>query len=113
VSSRQGAAGIKRVALNVPRIKYWLSVGAQPSDTVGRLLGASGLLGRHPKSYRDPPADAGDADAGDADAGSAVADGDSGALAATAPARRGLGVALFDDAVGGTDVVERTAPPRP
>jgi small subunit ribosomal protein S16 len=30
--------GIKNVELNSDRIKYWLSVGAWPSDTVARLL---------------------------------------------------------------------------
>ncbi|CBK23278.2 Ribosomal protein S16 [Blastocystis hominis] len=29
--------GIKEVRLNVDRIKYWLSVGAQPSETAGIL----------------------------------------------------------------------------
>lgn len=42
-------ARMKRVSLKVDRIKYWLSVGAQPSETVGRLLGASGLLPIHPR----------------------------------------------------------------
>lgn len=31
--------GAKFVLLNFERIKYWLSVGAQPSDTVSRILG--------------------------------------------------------------------------
>lgn len=31
--------GIKRVTLNFDRVKYWLSVGAQPTDTAARLLG--------------------------------------------------------------------------
>ncbi|KAI9103178.1 ribosomal protein S16 domain-containing protein [Phlyctochytrium arcticum] len=30
--------GIKRIELNVERIKYWLGVGAQPSDRVAWLL---------------------------------------------------------------------------
>jgi small subunit ribosomal protein S16 len=29
---------IKRVNLNFERVKYWLSVGAQPTDVVARLL---------------------------------------------------------------------------
>ena len=32
-----------QVTLNVERIKYWLSVGAVPSDTVGNLLKKSGV----------------------------------------------------------------------
>mmetsp|Transcript_21068 Transcript_21068/g.63405 ORF Transcript_21068/g.63405 Transcript_21068/m.63405 type:complete len:109 (-) Transcript_21068:821-1147(-) len=39
-----GNDGNKRLALNVDRIKYWLSVGAQPSQTVGRLLGQAGVI---------------------------------------------------------------------
>lgn len=35
---------VKRVELNVGRIKYWLSVGAQCSETVERLLGSAGVL---------------------------------------------------------------------
>jgi small subunit ribosomal protein S16 len=31
--------GVKRVILDFARIKYWLSVGAQPTDTVASLLG--------------------------------------------------------------------------
>lgn len=87
-SAQEGAAGIKRVALNVPRIKYWLSVGAQPSDTVGRLLGASGLLGSHPRSFRDPPASS----LGKTD--TVVTDDTTGALKPTNPASRGIADAL-------------------
>jgi len=32
-----------RVTLNAERIKYWLSVGAQPTDRVTRFLAAAGL----------------------------------------------------------------------
>lgn len=28
----------KRVIMNQEKLKYWLSVGAQPTETVGRLL---------------------------------------------------------------------------
>jgi len=31
--------GAKRVVLNFERIKYWLTVGAQPTEIVARLLG--------------------------------------------------------------------------
>ena len=34
----------ERITLNVERIKYWLSVGAQPTDTVRRLLASKGLV---------------------------------------------------------------------
>jgi len=33
----------QQVVLNRERIEYWLSVGAQPSDTVRRLLEKSGI----------------------------------------------------------------------
>jgi small subunit ribosomal protein S16 len=33
-----------RVIINEERIKYWLSVGAQPTDRVERFLGQKGLL---------------------------------------------------------------------
>ncbi len=43
----------KRVVLNEERIKYWLKVGAQPSERVGRVLHAAGLA---PKvEYRESP----------------------------------------------------------
>jgi small subunit ribosomal protein S16 len=40
--------GVKDVVINVDRTKYWLSVGAQPSDTVRRLLGYAGVLPKMP-----------------------------------------------------------------
>ncbi|KAL5974154.1 hypothetical protein ACLOJK_030817 [Asimina triloba] len=39
-----GQDGGKRMGLNFDRIKYWLSVGAQPSDPVQRLLFRAALL---------------------------------------------------------------------
>jgi len=33
----------KQILLNRDRIEYWLSVGAQPSDTVRRLLKQQGI----------------------------------------------------------------------
>lgn len=36
----------ERVKLNDERIKHWLSVGAQPTDRVARLLDAKGLAKR-------------------------------------------------------------------
>lgn len=36
-------ADSQRVVLNVERIKYWLSVGAQPSDRVARFLHEANL----------------------------------------------------------------------
>ncbi len=34
----------ERVKLNEERIKYWLSVGAQPSDRVARFLGEAKII---------------------------------------------------------------------
>ena len=38
----------KHVGLNIDRIKYWLSVGAQPSDTVRRILSQAGIIPKAP-----------------------------------------------------------------
>jgi len=38
--------GIKRLSLDFERTKYWLSVGAQPSETVRYLLGIVSLMNR-------------------------------------------------------------------
>lgn len=82
----------------MPRIKYWLSVGAQPSDTVARLLGASGLLESHPRSFRDPVANIGE------EADNIVNDGTSGGLKPTNPASRGM-----LDALGSLESADRRA----
>uniref|UniRef100_J3MYU4 30S ribosomal protein S16 n=1 Tax=Oryza brachyantha TaxID=4533 RepID=J3MYU4_ORYBR len=39
-----GKDGGKRMGLKFDRVKYWLSVGAQPSDPVQRILFRAGLL---------------------------------------------------------------------
>ncbi|KAK7269504.1 hypothetical protein RIF29_22235 [Crotalaria pallida] len=39
-----GQDGEKRMGLNFDRVKYWLSVGAQPSEPVERLLFRAGLM---------------------------------------------------------------------
>jgi len=39
-----------RVKLNEDRARYWLGVGAQPSDRVLRFLDAAGILERAPRS---------------------------------------------------------------
>ena len=44
-----GKDGNKHVGLNLERIKYWLSVGAQPSHPVARILGQAGLIPMPPK----------------------------------------------------------------
>mmetsp|Transcript_11433 Transcript_11433/g.25980 ORF Transcript_11433/g.25980 Transcript_11433/m.25980 type:complete len:109 (+) Transcript_11433:210-536(+) len=36
--------GNKHVGLHMERIKYWLSVGAQPSKPVAKILAAAGIL---------------------------------------------------------------------
>ncbi|BBN07674.1 small subunit ribosomal protein S16 [Marchantia polymorpha subsp. ruderalis] len=46
-----GKDGLKRIGINTERIKYWLSVGAQPSDPVARLLHLVGLMPKPPASF--------------------------------------------------------------
>ncbi|KAL1967628.1 hypothetical protein VTN77DRAFT_2885 [Rasamsonia byssochlamydoides] len=41
----------KEITLDRSRAKYWLGVGAQPSDTVWRLLSMVGLLEPKPPKY--------------------------------------------------------------
>ncbi|KAL7751041.1 hypothetical protein RI367_003621 [Sorochytrium milnesiophthora] len=36
--------GVKNVEMNMERVKYWLSVGAQPTKTVEILLGKAGIV---------------------------------------------------------------------
>lgn len=43
-----GKDGNKHIGLKIDRIRYWLSVGAQPSETVARLLGQAGVIPRAP-----------------------------------------------------------------
>jgi small subunit ribosomal protein S16 len=38
------------VKLNEERVRYWLSVGAQPSETVMRLLKREGIVGGAPSA---------------------------------------------------------------
>lgn len=45
------AAGAKEIRLKTDRLKYWLSVGAQPSDRVAWILGKFGVLPPKPRSY--------------------------------------------------------------
>lgn len=46
----------KRVVINAERAKYWLSVGAQPSDRVHRFLHKAGLIATapHQRAERKP-----------------------------------------------------------
>lgn len=39
------------VALNTERIRYWLGKGAHMSDPAAELLGITGLLPVHPRTY--------------------------------------------------------------
>lgn len=43
----------ERLVLNTERVKYWLGVGAEATDRVGRFLGQQGLAPM-PKIYSDP-----------------------------------------------------------
>lgn len=44
VGAAEGDRKVKDIKIDVSRAKYWLGVGAQPSDTVWRLLSMIGLL---------------------------------------------------------------------
>ena len=52
--------GTKHVTLNVERINYWVARGADPSETVARLLGRAGVLPMYPRRGvpRSPVVDA-------------------------------------------------------
>merc|ERR1719203_1311600 len=43
--------GVKEIRLKTDRIKYWISVGAQPSDRVAWILGKFGVLPPFPKKF--------------------------------------------------------------
>ena len=42
---------MKEIRLKTDRLKYWLSVGAQPSDRVGWILGKFGVLPPPPPKF--------------------------------------------------------------
>ena len=42
----------RKVTLNAERVRYWLSVGAQPSETVRSFLKKAGLLGSAPATVQ-------------------------------------------------------------
>lgn len=44
--------GNKHIGLHIDRIKYWLSVGAQPSEKVAWLLGRAGIIPNPPSRLR-------------------------------------------------------------
>ena len=43
-----GKDGNKHMGLDIRRIQYWLSVGAQPTKTVARLLGQAAVIPKPP-----------------------------------------------------------------
>lgn len=43
---------VKDIKVDVARAKYWLGVGAQPSDTVWRLLSMVGWVSERPMGRR-------------------------------------------------------------
>jgi small subunit ribosomal protein S16 len=45
------AAGAKEIRLKTDRLKYWISVGAQPSDRVAWILGKFGILPPPPRKF--------------------------------------------------------------
>ncbi|KAI9227475.1 MAG: 30S ribosomal protein S16 [Piptocephalis tieghemiana] len=47
--------GTKHIQWNTERVQYWLSVGAQPSETMSRLLSKAGILPTPPPRYATAP----------------------------------------------------------
>lgn len=45
------SAGIKEIRLKTDRLRYWISVGAQPSDRVSWILGKFGILPPPPQRF--------------------------------------------------------------
>ncbi|KAL7536143.1 hypothetical protein ACHAWF_005377 [Thalassiosira exigua] len=45
------SAGIKEIRLKADRIRYWISVGAQPTDRVAWILGKFGILPPPPQKF--------------------------------------------------------------
>ena len=45
------SAGIKEIRLKADRLRYWISVGAQPSDRVAWVLGKFGILPPPPQRF--------------------------------------------------------------
>lgn len=79
----------KRVVLDVERMKHWLSVGAQPSDRVARMLGEAQIIPT-PKWNETPKKSAPKAKAQErakAAAAAAAAPAEGGEAAAEAPAQ--------------------------
>ncbi|CAL8467498.1 g7036 [Coccomyxa elongata] len=48
-----GKDGNKHVGLNIERVQYWLSVGAQPTKTVARILGQGAIIPKPPMSQSE------------------------------------------------------------
>lgn len=48
IANRNGA---KEIRLKTDRIKYWISVGGQPSDRVAWILGKFGILPPPPRKF--------------------------------------------------------------
>ena len=46
IGAEPGQKKVKDIKVDVARAKYWLGVGAQPSDTVWRLLSMVSAMGR-------------------------------------------------------------------
>lgn len=47
--------GVKDITLNFERTKYWLGVGAQPTETAAKLLEKADLITCRPKTYKTLP----------------------------------------------------------
>lgn len=75
-----------KLELDAERVKYWLSVGAQPSDTVHNLLIEKGLLSGQKRKIVNAPAKAAEPVVAEAAAAATPAKEAPSAPAETAPA---------------------------
>ncbi|KAF9162559.1 hypothetical protein DFQ27_008190 [Actinomortierella ambigua] len=48
--------GVKAISLNFDRVKYWIGVGAQPSETVARILSKADIIPAKPRPGMTTPA---------------------------------------------------------
>jgi small subunit ribosomal protein S16 len=77
----------KELVVKEERIKYWLSVGAQPSETVHRLLHKEGLIETDPRKRDTKPSKVEARAAAEAEAAAAAAEAQAAEAAATAEAK--------------------------
>ena len=104
----------RTLELKTERVKYWLEQGAQPSETVHRLLHSEGLIDREPPKRHTVPSRAEREAAAAAEATATEAAAATEATAATeaaAAAEAAAGDSDGDSGSGGGDAPSPDAPP--